>query len=249
MVEIDIEIHGESYKFFRSLNSNFDNKFKRAVKLANKFDSLSKMLDGIIKRGNNETENARLALALKLMMYTGIRVGNESSAEGYMTIPHPNSKAEPKFVKTYGLTSLLKKHCITGPRKVFLSFIGKKQVANSFELTGTLAKQMRQVLKLDLDTVFDITPYQLNKFIRKHVGENFTAKDFRTLKANMLAWEVTEEIMNRAETPTTKKAINAEVREIFEYVAEALNNTPSVCKKSYIDDGVIEYINENRYEI
>lgn len=244
-----IDIQNKEYVFFQSINCNFDDKFKRAVKLAYKFDKLSEKLDGIIERGNHYTDNARMALALKLMMYTGIRVGNEDSAEGYMTKPHPNSKVEPKFVKTYGLTTLLREHIIVGPRKVFLSFIGKKQIENSFKLTGLLAKQVKQVLKCDLDTVFDITPYELTKFIKVHVGKNFTPKDFRTMKANMLAWEKAEEIMLRKDTPTTKKGIRAELKELYEYVSEGLNNTPSVCKKSYIDDGVENYIIENRYEI
>lgn len=132
-----IKIYNKAYTFAKSVNAGFDDKQKRAVKLAAKFEILDKKFDGMIERGGYVSDTARCALACKLMMHTGIRIGNESSSEGYMTKPHPNSKKQAEFAKQ--------------------------------------------------------------------------------------------------PAPTTKRAYNSEVREVCEYVAEKLNNTPSVCKKSYID--------------
>ena len=226
----------------------FDDKQKRAVKLAAKFEELDRKFNGMIERGNYVSDTARCALACKMMMHTGIRIGNESSSEGYMTNPHPNSKKEPEFVKTYGLTTLLPNHIHIKKGKVYVNFVGKKSVDNSFCLTGTLAKQVKEVLSTvaDGETFLEVTAYDLTKFIKRYVGRRFMPKDFRTMRANMYASEKMMELMER-EIPTIKRAYNNEVREICEYVAEKLNNTPGVCKKSYIDGDIWELYEQNRF--
>lgn len=234
---ITINIFGTDYGFCRSAKANYEDKHNRMVKLACKFEELSDKFDRMIEKGSYVTDVARCALACKMMMYTGIRIGNEGSAEGYITKPHPNSKKEPEFVQTYGLTTLLPEHVLVKGRKVHLNFVGKKQVENSFTLEGTLAKQVKEVLKTveEGETLFEVTEYELTKFIKKYVGRRFTPKDFRTLRANMCAWVKFSEICER-ELPSTKSEFNKEVKEIATYVSENLNNTPGVCKASYIDN-------------
>ena len=235
-METYFDIYGVEYGFCRSANCSYKDKFNRMVKLASRFEELSDKFDGMIERGNYSSENARLALACKMMMYTGIRIGNEDSAEGYVTKPHPNSKVEPKFVQTYGLTTLLKEHVYVKGRKVVFMFLGKKHVDNTFEIGGSLARQFKKFMgAYEGNTLFGITAYQLTKFIKKYVGQQFTPKDFRTMKANMLAYERLTEICEENELPRTKKEFNAEVKDIATFVSEKLNNTPGVCKKNYID--------------
>ena len=101
-----VSIQGRKYKFFRPLRGGNGNKFNRALKLAIMFDELDDKLKGFYQNGNGLSLHAICSLAVRLLMHTGIRVGNEGSAEGYMTKPHPYSKAKPEFVKTYGLTTL-----------------------------------------------------------------------------------------------------------------------------------------------
>ena len=242
-----ISIYGVDYVFAKSVNAGFDDKQKRAVKLASKFEELDKKFDGMIERGNYVTDTARCALACKMMMHTGIRIGNESSSEGYMTNPHPNSKKKPEFVKTYGLTTLLPNHIQVQRGKAYVNFLGKKSVENSFCIGGTLAKQIKEVLSTvsDGETFLEVTAYELTKFIKRYVGRKFTPKDFRTMRANMYANEKMLELMKH-EAPTTKREYNAEVREVCEYVSEKLNNTPGVCKKSYIDGDLWAIYEENR---
>ena len=242
-----VEIFGKEYGFCRSAKANYEDKHNRMVKLATRFEELSEKFDRMIVKGDYVTDTARCALACKMMMYTGIRIGNEGSAEGYITKPHPNSNKEPEFVQTYGLTTLLPEHVLVKGRKVHLNFIGKKQVENSFTLVGELAKQVKEVLKTveQGETLFEITEYELTKFIKRYVGRRFTPKDFRTLRANMYAYEKFAEICER-ELPSTKREYNAEVKEIATYVSEHLNNTPGVCKASYIDSKLWDAVAEAR---
>lgn len=231
-----VTIHGLDYGFNRGIKNSYRDKFNRMVKIAAMFEKLEAKFDGMVERGNYCTDNARLALACKLMLNTGIRIGNEGSAEGYMTKPHPNSKEQPQFVQTYGLTTMLREHVATSRSKVKFMFLGKRHVDNYFEVDGKLAKQMKEYLRTyEGDTLFDITAYMLTKFIKRTIGWQFTPKDLRTLRANMLAFDKLMEISNR-DLPTTKSAYNAEVKEVAVYVSEHLNNTPGVCKKNYIDE-------------
>lgn len=246
-METKVKVDGKTYKMLRSKNCTNNDKFNRAAKLLSKFNEISNKMDGYIKRGNGESLNARLALTVKMMMYTGIRIGNESSAEGYMTKPYKYSDKKPEFVQTYGLTTLKPEHCRKVGSYVFLNFLGKKHVDNTFRLEGLLAKQFKQVLAFaeEFETVFEISAYELTKFIKTHVGRQFTPKDFRTMRANMFAWEKYQEICER-ELPTTKKERNSEIKEICQYVAEKLNNTPGVCKTSYIDSYLWDELEEER---
>lgn len=243
-METVVRIFDEDYGFFRSHRCSNDDKFKRTVKLAVNFMQLTQKFDGMIYRGSYVTDKARCALACKLMMHTGIRIGNESSAEGYMTKPHPNSKKKPEFVQTYGLTTLLPEHCVVDVNgDVHLNFLGKKQVENSFTVTGELAMQVRETLKTveEGETLLEVTVRDLTSFVKKHVGHQFTPKDFRTMQANMHAFEKLQEICGR-EFPSTKSEYNKEVKEIATYVSEHLNNTPGVCKASYIDPYLWDYL-------
>lgn len=242
-----VEIGGKPYAFNRSARAGYEDKFNRAVKLAQRFDELERKFDRMIAKGSYVTDAARCALACKMMMHTGIRIGNESSAEGYVTKPHPRSGKEPEFVQTYGLTTMLPGHVLLKGKKAYINFIGKRQVENSFVVDGELARQVREMLKTveQGETLFEVTEYELTKFIKRYVGRRFMPKDFRTMRANMHAWEKFEEIRGR-ELPSTKSEHNREVREICEYVAEKLNNTPGVCKKSYIDDRLWEAVSEQR---
>lgn len=246
-METKIDILGREYIFYRSAKANYTNKFNRMVKLATMFTKLSKKFDGMIERGQYVTPQARLAMACKMMMYTGIRIGNEDSAEGYMTKPHPNSKEKPMFVQTYGLTTLLPEHIVIDKTSATLNFLGKKHVENTFVIKGALFRQLCQLVKTvgEGETVFEITFRELTQFIKKYVGGNFTPKDFRTMRANMYAYEKLAEIQYR-ELPATKKEFNLEVKELATYVSEHLNNTPGVCKTSYIDKNIWDAHSEQR---
>lgn len=242
---IQVRINGMDYSFNRPAAGSYSNKFNRMVKLATRFEELDVKFSRMISRGNGVSETARLALACRLMLHTGIRIGNEGSAEGYMTKPHPNSKQQPKFVQTYGLTTLLPSHVVVGPHRVCLNFVGKKQIENSFILTGSLAKQVKKVLTTaeQFETLLEVSAYELTKFVKQYVGVNFMPKDFRTLRANMVAWEA---LSSLGELPTTRREANAEVRMVAEAVSTALNNTVGVCKKSYVDDMFWEMMDELR---
>jgi DNA topoisomerase IB len=86
----------------------------------------------------------------------------------------------------------------------------------------------------------DVRSEDVNAYIQEKVGDEFSAKDFRTWHGTVLAAvELAAEPKPDSEA-ATKRAISAAV----EAVAEALGNTPAVCRRSYIDPRVIERFRE-----
>jgi DNA topoisomerase-1 len=76
----------------------------------------------------------------------------------------------------------------------------------------------------------------VNDYIRRASGGEFTAKDFRTWAGTVLA----AARLAVEELPETAKAAERIVVKVIREVAERLGNTPAVCRKSYIHPRVIE---------
>jgi DNA topoisomerase IB len=86
----------------------------------------------------------------------------------------------------------------------------------------------------------DIKSADINAYIKEVSGEDFTAKDFRTWSATVLAavgLAVSGEVA-RSKTGR-KRAISMTVKEVSHY----LGNTPAVCRASYIDPRVFDRYN------
>src|SRR3546814_1668383 len=70
------------------------------------------------------------------------------------------------------------------------------------------------------------------------MGEDFTAKDFRTWGATLHAAAV----LGGTPAPRgeNKRACTTHINKVIESVAETLCNTPAVCRKSYINPVIFE---------
>lgn len=223
----------------------YGDKFNRIAKLHSMKDYLLRKMDDFQKAGA-VTHRTKCALAVKMMMLTGIRIGNESSAEGYVS---KRSDAMGRTIQTYGLTTLNKKHFTFRNGLCYVTFVGKREVKQTYKIgDAKLIAQIKRVMgaTTDSETMLGLSDYELRKFIAKSVGNKFCAKDFRTLYANVMASDIHARICKEP-LPNTKTEANAEIKTICEYVAEQLGNTPGVCKRSYIDSGLIDYHLELRY--
>jgi DNA topoisomerase I len=82
----------------------------------------------------------------------------------------------------------------------------------------------------------DVHSDDVNAYIQAKIGEGFSAKDFRTWHGTVLAAvELAGEPVPDSEA-AAKRSISAAVGR----VAEALGNTPAVCRRSYIDPRVLD---------
>jgi DNA topoisomerase IB len=83
----------------------------------------------------------------------------------------------------------------------------------------------------------DVTTSDINEFVREVTGGDFTAKDFRTWHATVLAAVGLAVSVRAGDSETARK--RAVVRVVKE-VASYLGNTPAVARASYIDPRIIE---------
>src|SRR5690606_31078914 len=73
--------------------------------------------------------------------------------------------------------------------------------------------------------------HDVNDYLGEAMGEHFTAKNFRTWHASVLALKLLAE----AERPLTLKELTAQV-------GEHLGNTPAMARKSYIHPAVVALV-------
>ena len=89
----------------------------------------------------------------------------------------------------------------------------------------------------------DVTAADINDYLREVSDGDYTAKDFRTWHATVLAAVGLAVSESAADTETARRrAIVRVVREVADY----LGNTPAVARASYIDPRVIEHYEAGR---
>jgi DNA topoisomerase-1 len=80
-----------------------------------------------------------------------------------------------------------------------------------------------------------IKPVHINRYLKDATGPEFSAKDFRTWGATLLAAVTLAEAGPAEDAAAAKKNLVRAVK----HVAEELGNTPAVCRGSYIHPAVI----------
>lgn len=142
---------------------------------------------------------------------------------------------------TFGATTLLASHVEVKGSTVHLTFPGKG--GNELELSVTdrlLAGHLRRlVATLDDDSHLfvdgegrPVDREDVNEYIAETAG-TFTVKDFRT-------WGATCAVAGLLAAPAKGDEPDACVRAAIEQTAEALGNTPAVCRSSYVAPAVVE---------
>ena len=154
------------------------------------------------------------------------------------------SEAYAKENKSFGATTLRNRHAKVERGKVRISYAGKHGIKRQIEITDKrLVRVARKTQDLPGHHLFgyvdddgDICPVgsaDVNAYIKEAMGEDFTAKDFRTWGASTIAFE---EMARRARGG--KKRIS--LKSMIAPVAEALGNTPAISRKSYVHPALIE---------
>lgn len=187
-----------------------------------------------------------LALVVSVMAETSIRVGNAGYA---------------KSNKSFGLTTLRNRHVdfLAAGRAQF-RFRGKGGLDHDIALDDArLVKLLRGCQQLPGQHLFQyrdddgvtcpVDSSDVNAYLREAMGADFTAKDFRTWAGTLTAFQLFAGMPlpdpGRSGAPS-ERALASAVNEVIAQVADALGNTPSVCRKAYIDPTVVEGWREGR---
>jgi DNA topoisomerase-1 len=172
------------------------------------------------------------AVAVRLINLGWFRVGTDRYA---------------KTSRTFGITTLRKNHVSVRGKRIAFRFRGKHKLWMRTALADDeLADAVKELLsapggnrlfryRYD-DSLCNLTGARLNEYIREHLGEEFTAKDFRTWGGTLIAAVALAE-RGPAETEAeAKRAVAAVTRT----VGERLGNTAAVARSSYVSPAVVE---------
>lgn len=164
----------------------------------------------------------------------------------------PGSDRYAKENHSYGLTTMRSKHLQIDGDELIFHYIGKSGKEQERHIVDKkLAKIVQEIDELPGYEIFkfidedgkrqDVKSDHLNAYIRDVMGEEFSAKDFRTWAGTVIAAIALDEI--GAPEEKDQKLLDKNIRNAVVKVSEHLGNTPSVARSSYIDPRVIdEYI-------
>lgn len=161
----------------------------------------------------------------------------------------PGSDVYSKQNKSYGLTTLRSKHMEINGDELIFSYVGKSGKEQEKHIVDTkLAKIVKEIDDLPGYEIFkfldennqiqDVKSEHLNQYIREVMGEEFSAKDFRTWSGTMIAAIALDELDAGGEKD--QKTMDKNIRAAVIQVSEKLGNTPAVARSSYIDPRVID---------
>ena len=206
-------------------------KYERLAEFGRALPKLRKRVEEDIAGRKLSCETV-LAAVVRLMEATHIRVGNEEYA---------------KDNKSFGATTLRNRHARVGRSTLKLTYAGKHGIKRTVTISDrAVARIARRAQDLPGQHLFEfidedgearpVTSTDVNAYIKEIMGEEFTAKDFRTWGASVIAFE---EIVRRHES---EKRIN--LKNVIAPVAEALGNTPAISRKSYVHPALIEALKD-----
>jgi DNA topoisomerase-1 len=161
----------------------------------------------------------------------------------------PGSQVYASENGSYGIATLRPKHVRVKGVVVEFDFPGKSGVQQFQQIKDRqVAKVVRSLLKQPGREVFkyvngtgefvNVTRPHINQYIREVMGENFSAKDFRTWAGTLVCACALARVGSR---PIEKKTVRKQkIVAAIKETAEALGNTPAVCRSSYICPEIID---------
>lgn len=176
-----------------------------------------------------------LALVVRLLEQTKIRVGNEEYA---------------RKNHSFGLTTLLSRHVNVEGTAIEFTFRGKSGKHHRVSLRDRrLAKVVQRCLDIpgqELFTYVDangavhsVTSGDVNDYLREIAEGEFSAKDFRTWAGTVMAADELRRCEG-VEGVENQRMMKRTVTRAIELVSQRLGNTPTVCRKSYIHPAILE---------
>jgi DNA topoisomerase-1 len=222
----------KQYRYHAAFRKKQDKaKFEGLVAFGKKLPRLRRRVEQDLKR-RKLTRETVLAAVIRLLDSDHIRVGNEEYA---------------KENRSFGATTLRARHLRKTGHSLLMRFTGKHGIVHEVKITDTNLKRIcKRCQDLPGQMLFQylngdgepkpITSGDVTDYIKDATGGDFTAKDFRTWSASVIAFE-----------QMLKKTENARisVKTVIEPVAEALGNTPAISRKSYVHPKLLDAVKAN----
>ncbi|MCP3395505.1 DNA topoisomerase IB [Bradyrhizobium sp. CCGB12] len=173
-----------------------------------------------------------LATIVSLLEKTLIRVGNSEYAEKN---------------KSYGLTTMRRKHVAIGRGVLRFDFTGKSGKQWKLQVKdariAAIVKRCAEIPGHELFKYLDddgesrtVDSGDVNEYIKVITQQDFSAKDFRTWAGTVLAALALSEFKKHDSQAEAKRNVIAAI----EKVAKQLGNTPAICRKCYVHPLILD---------
>ncbi len=212
----------------------------RETRDANKYDRMQAFGEALPKIRARATRDLELpgmprdrlvATVVRLLDTTLVRVGSVEYARDN---------------RSYGLTTLRKRHLEVKSGQVRFRFRGKSGIEHDVSIDDPrVARIVRRCMDLPGQELFQyvdddgarhaIGSADINDYLREASGADFTAKDYRTWAASVYALRAL-----RQHTLTTAADARRHLIATIKEVATILRNTPAVCRRCYIHPAIID---------
>ena len=216
----------KQYRYHPSYREARDrSKFQHMLEFSEVLPHLRERIERDL-RAPDQTRRQLLATVVRLLDRTLIRVGNDEYARDN---------------KSYGLTTLRRRHVRVDGATLSFSFRGKSGVEHSVSVSDPrLARIIQRCQDLPGEELFQyldhakkrqsVSSDDVNEYLRELTGRDVTAKDFRTWGGTMLA-AVELRTMGAA---ASRREADRNILRAVDAVAERLGNTRAVCRKYYV---------------
>lgn len=208
-------------------------KFRRMIDFAQALPRLRRRV-GSDLAAPDPTRERTLACAVRLLDIGLFRIGGEEYAEQGGGL---------------GLATICKEHVELRNGSIVFDYPAKSGVRRVHEIVDPLSAEVVSQLKHRRGGGPELLAYRdgrrwtglhsedINDYVKRQIGDAFSAKDFRTWNATVLAALALAADGRDASTKTARRrAINSATRD----VAEMLGNTPAVARRAYIDPRIFD---------
>lgn len=224
----------KQYRYHEQFRARKDKKkYLGAIEFGAALPRLRRKVEADLKKRKLDRD-AVLAAVVRLIDTSFIRVGNEQYAEEN---------------KSFGATTLRNRHLKKEGSRLKMRFKGKHGIVHEVPISDkNLKRVVGKCAELPGQNLFQyvdedgeacpITSADVNQYIREATGGDFTAKNFRTWGASVIAFE---QMLDMQDSEKSKISLKT----VLEPVAEALGNTPAISRKSYVHPKLIEAARDN----
>ncbi|HEX9219141.1 MAG TPA: hypothetical protein VF858_01505 [Gemmatimonadaceae bacterium] len=152
-----------------------------------------------------------------------------------------------KANKSFGLTTLRRRHVAVVGSELRFEFRGKSGIQHAVSVTDKrIARIVQRCQELRGEELFkylddegkrqEVDAEDVNAYLQEVTGRDITAKDFRTWAGTMLAADA----LRKMGPAKSKREAERNIVAAVDMTAKRLGNTRSVCRKYYIHPALIE---------
>jgi DNA topoisomerase-1 len=206
-------------------------KFERMFELSDVLWKIRERVESDIAKEGLDRDKI-MATVVWLLETTLIRIGSDEYR---------------KSNKSFGLTTLRRRHVAVVGSELRFEFRGKSGIQHAVSVTDRrIARIVQRCQALRGEELFkyldddgkrqEVDAEDVNKYMQDITGREITAKDFRTWAGTMLVAEA----LRKMGPAKTKREAEKNIVAAVDVTAKRLGNTRSVCRKYYIHPVLIE---------